>query len=130
LRDRYQELTAKGAGVAVIAAGFPAMAKDFQQEYRLPFPVLVDTPRATYAALGLKRDSPLHVTWTSLRELALLRGAFKLARHGVGAPKPRQDVLQLGGALVVAPGGKVKLVHRATEVSDNVPVDALLEALG
>jgi len=129
LRDRYQELTAKGANLAVIAAGFPAMAKDFQQEYRLPFPVLVDTPRATYAALGLKRASRLGVVGTSLRELALLRGVLKLARHGVGAPKAQQSLLQLGGALVVAPGGAVKLVHRATETRDNVPVDALLEAL-
>ena len=129
MRDRHQELTAKGANVAVIAAGFPAMAKDFQQEYRLPFPVLVDTPRATYAALGLRRASRLGVVWTSLREAALLRGALKLARYGVGAPKKQQSLLQLGGALVVAPGGKVKLVHRAAEVSDNVPVDALLEAL-
>jgi len=129
LRDRYQELADRGANVAVIAAGFPAMAKDFQQEYRLPFPVLADTPRATYAALGLKRASRLGVLWTSLRELALLRGVRALARRGVGPPKKRQSLLQLGGALVVAPGGKVKLVHRATEVNDNVPVDALLEAL-
>jgi peroxiredoxin len=130
LRDRYPELAAKGANVAVIAAGFPAMAKDFQEEYRLPFPVLVDTPRATYAALGLKRATRLAVLWWSLRELALVRGAVLLARRGVGMPKKKQSVLQLGGALVVAPGGKVKLVHRAEETKDNVPVDALLEALG
>jgi peroxiredoxin len=129
LRDRYPELAAKGANVAVIAAGFPAMARDFQQEYRLPFPVLVDTPRATYAALGLRRATRLGIAWTSLRELALLRGALKVARYGVGPPKKRQSLLQLGGALVVAPGGAVKLVHRATEAKDNVPVDALLEAL-
>jgi peroxiredoxin len=129
LRDRYAELVAKGANVAVIATGFPAMAKDFREEYRLPFPVLVDTPRATYAALGLRRATGRGMAWTSLREAALLRGAFKLLRYGWGMPKPKQSAFQLGGALVVAPGGKVKLVHRAVEVSDNVTVDALLEAL-
>lgn len=115
--------------MAVIATGFPAMAKDFRDEYRLPFPVLVDTPRVTYAALGLRRATGAEVAWSALREAALLRGLRRLARHGVGPPKKKQDIFQLGGALVVAPGGKVKLVHRATEVSDNVPVDALLGAL-
>jgi peroxiredoxin len=129
LRDRYPELAARNANVAVIAAGLPAMAKDFQEEYRLPFPVLVDTPRATYAALGLKRATGREVLMTSLREAVLLRGAFKLLKHGVGLPEQDQSVLQLGGALVVAPGGKVKLVHRAGELSDNVPVDTLLGAL-
>jgi peroxiredoxin len=105
------------------------MAKDFQEEYRLPFPVLVDTPRATYAALGLKRATMGEVARTSLREAVLVRGALKVLQHGWGTPKPKQSFFQLGGALVVAPGGKVKLVHRASEVSDNVPVDALLEAL-
>ena len=129
MRDRHQELVSRGANVAVIATGLPAMAKDFQEQYRLPFPVLVDTPRASYAALGLKRASGWAVTWSSLRETLLLRGIVKVARFGVAPPKKKQNVFQLGGALVVAPGGAVKLVHRSTEVNDNVPVDALVEAL-
>ena len=115
--------------MAVIATGLPAMAKDFQEQYRLPFPVLVDTPRTTYRALGLKRLSGWGVTWLLIRESLLIRGLVKIARFGVGAPKERQNVFQLGGALVVAPGGEVKLVHRADDFTDNVPVDALLGAL-
>jgi hypothetical protein len=38
-------------------------------------------------------------------------------------------VLQLAGALVVAPGGKVLYLHQATGAEDNAPVDDLLEAL-
>jgi len=129
LRDRHQELVSRGANVAVIATGLPAMAKDFQEQYRLPFPVLVDTPRVTYAALGLKRLSGRGVTWVLIRESLLVRGLVKVLRFGVGRPKKKQDIFQLGGALVVAPGGVVKLVHRADEYTDNVPVDALLGAL-
>ena len=129
MRARYQELVSKGAGVAVIATGLPAMAKDFREEYRLPFPVLVDTPRVTYAALGLRKASPWEVTRGILRKSLAGRGLLALKRFGVGSPKAKQDVFQLGGALVVAPGDKVKLVHRSTELDDNVPVDALLEAL-
>lgn len=129
MRDRYPELVAKGANVAVIATGFPAMAKDFQEEYRIPFPVLVDTPRKTYAALGLGRLSGRRVTWLTLREAIVGRGLAALRRFGVGPPKKGQDVFQLGGALVVAPGGKVMLVQRAADFMDNVPVDALLGAL-
>jgi peroxiredoxin len=129
LRDRHQELVSRGANVVVIATGLPAMAKDFQERYRVPFPVLVDTSRATYAALGLGRLSVWEVLWTFGRESLLGRGLVKLFRRGVGLPKRQQDVFQLGGALVVTPGGAVKLVHRATDFTDSVPVDALLGAL-
>ena len=105
------------------------MAKGFQDRYQVPFPVLVDTSRATYAALGLGRLSIWDVLCSTLREILRGRGLVKVAHYGVGAPKKNQDVFQLGGALVVARGGAVRFVYRAQDFTDVVPVDALLGAL-
>jgi hypothetical protein len=124
LRDRFEEFTARGAQVATIAAGFPAMAKDFQQEYRLPFPVLVDQKKASYRALGLRRGS-----LPQILGLRLARRAGALLKFGWGLPAKGQDVFQLGGALVVGRGGAVQLVHRSKDAGDSAPVDALLGAL-
>jgi hypothetical protein len=69
----------------------------------LPFKVLVDRPRGTYARWGLKRAA-----WTTiwldpkvyLRYWHLLRQGERL--RGVGS-----DVLQLGGDFIVAPDAPV-----------------------
>lgn len=110
--------------MACIAAGFPAMAKDFQQEYRLPFPVLVDRSKTTYRALGLKRGSLSEVIG-----LRVLRRGRAFLNFRWGLPAKGQNVFQLGGALVVGRGGTVKLVYRSKDAADSAPVDALLQAL-
>jgi len=126
VRDRYSEFQSKGANVAIVGMGLPAMAADFRDEYHVPFPVLVDAKRQSYKALELKRGS-----LGQLLGKGFLGRLWAAARkYGVGKPKAGQDVAQLGGAVVVKPGGTLAFVHRAQDSSDNVPVDALLKALG
>jgi peroxiredoxin len=125
LRDRYGEFQRKNAEVVVIAMGFPAMAADFRDEYRIPFPVLVDQKRVSYKALGLARGG-----WMKLVGPVVWKHLRSLLRFGVAAPKKGQDVHQLGGTVVVRRGGEVALVHRAEHAADNATVDQMLAALG
>lgn len=104
--------------------GWPEMAAGFKNEFDIPFRLLVDTERLSYKALEIRRGSLMDVMgpsvwlpWTK----AVLRGNFQ--------GRPQLDVTQLGGALVVAPGGEVRYRHTAKNSADNAPVDDLLAAL-
>lgn len=126
MRDRYEEFEAKGANVAAIGMGLTAMAADFKEKQGIPFALLVDRRRETHRALELRRGNLLDVVGP--KQVARGVKAF-FTGSSQGRPAPKQDVLQLGGALVVAPGGKVLYRHVAIGSEDNAPVDDLLEAL-
>lgn len=124
MRDRIDEFEALGADVITIGMGQPEMAADFRDQQEIPFPVLVDHTKKTYRMLGLGRGSMVKIMGPQV----WLRGAKGLLTgHGMATPK--QDPYQLGGAVVLDKGGRVKHVHRATTSSDNLPVDDLLAAL-
>lgn len=126
MRDRYEEFEAKGANVAAIGMGLTAMAADFRDKQDIPFPLLVDRHRETHKALELKRGNLLEIVGPK----QVVRGIKSLFTGNTqGRPAPKQDVLQLGGALVVAPGGTVLYRHQASGAEDNPPVDDLLDAL-
>lgn len=127
MRDHYQEFKAKGAEVVVIGMGIPAMAIDFREQFNIPFPILIDSKRTTYQALNLKRGAlrdflGLHL-WPGYFKGAVLKGL------GGAMAKKGQDPAQLGGAVVVGKGGKLKLVQRANDAGDNAPAEKLLAAL-
>ena len=52
-----------------------------------------------------------------------------MARSGVVHGRPVGNIAQLGGALVVAPGGDVLLARRARHAGGSADPDALLAAL-
>ncbi|MDQ3958029.1 MAG: AhpC/TSA family protein [Actinomycetota bacterium] len=126
MRDRYEEFRAKGAEVAAVGMGLTAMAADFKEKQDIPFPLLVDRRRETHRAFELKRGNLFDVAGP--KQVARSVKSF-LTGNTQGRPAPKQDVLQLGGAMVVAPGGRVLYSHRASGSEDNAPVDELLDAL-
>ena len=126
MRGRYEEFEAKRANVAAIGMGLIPMAAAFRDQHDIPFPLLVDRHRETHGALELKRGNLMDVVGPK-QVVRGVKAFFKGTR--AGRPAPKQDVLQLGGALVVAPGGEVLYRHQAAGAEDNAPVDDLLDAL-
>ncbi len=124
MRDHYEAFKAKGAEVVSIGMGLPAMAADFREQQRIPFPVLVDRTKESYRALGLRKGSLNDYIGPKLWK----RLPGLLFKYGGGRPK--QDVTQMGGALVIGAGGKVKLVQRSEDSDQNIPPEKLLAALG
>ena len=106
----------------VIGMGATETARRFKAEYSLPFTVLVDKKRESYRMLGLKRGSLSDM----IGPRVWIRGARSLLKHGQGVPK--EDPYQLGGAAVIK-DGKLVLVHRSEDPSDNLSIDELVEAL-
>ena len=102
--------------------GATETARQFKEQQRLPFTVLVDKKRESYRVLGLERGGFSEV----LGPRVWGKGLKSLLRHGQGIPK--EDPYQLGGVAVVK-DGKVILVHRSATASDNLPIDELLAAI-
>ena len=122
MRDHHEEFTAKGARVVVIGMGATETARRFKEHQQLPFTVLVDKKRESYRTLGLKRGSVMEV----MGPRVWAKGLKSVVRHGQGVPK--EDPYQLGGVAVIK-DGKLALVHRSKTSSDNLSIEALLEAL-
>ena len=123
MRDASGEIESRAARVVSIGMGTPAQAADFKRRSSLPFTLLVDKDRATYRAVGLERSVRKTVgpqVWA--------KGLASIARGNLLSPA-RQDFMQLGATVVVAPGGTVQFFHRARDASDNAPLDAILRAL-
>ena len=126
MRDRYDEIKAKGADVVAIGQGWPAMAADFKAKRKIPFTLLVDQERTSYKALELKRATALEIFGPEV----IAKGTLSFFKGNLQGNAPKGTSLrQLGGALVVDKGGRVLLNHQAKDASDNVPVDDILAAL-
>jgi peroxiredoxin len=104
--------------------GHPPVAAAFRDRFDIPFPLLVDHDRETYRAVEAKRGSWLEV----LGPPVWLRYVKGLAR-GRGVALAKQDVLQMGGVVVVAKGGEVTYVHRSQTSADNPSVERVLAAI-
>lgn len=87
----------------------------------LPFPVLVDRERQSYARWGLERAS-----WSTVwLDPNVYKTYWRLLRAGHRLRGAGTDLLQLGGDFVVAPDGSV--AHsRPQQRDDRPPVGELL----
>ena len=123
MRDRSDDVRAKGARVAAIGMGDIEEATAFAASNPAPFPLLVDPARRSHRAIELTRG-----TWTTVvGPHVWVRGIQATATHGLAVA--RQDPRQLGGAVVIGRGGEMRLVHRSKSSGDNLAVDRLVGAL-
>jgi hypothetical protein len=126
LRDRYEDVKARGAEIVAIGQGFPEMAADFKRKRKIPFPLLVDRDRVSYKAMGLPKGSVMDAFAPHM----LARGTLSFVKgHPQGLTPEGSSVKQLGGVLVVDRGGKVLLAHQSKDASDNLSVEVLIAAL-
>ncbi len=125
MRDRYQDITATGGDIAAIGMGWPEAAAAFKQEFGIPFPLLVDRRKESYRALGMERGG----LWAVAGPHVWLRAVQNMFKGHAPIARAKQDVLQLGGTVVVAPGDRVLLVHRSETSDENLPVDDIIAAL-
>lgn len=124
MRDRYEEVTATGAGIVAIGMGRVDMAAHFRDEFDIPFTLLVDAERRTYRALDIRRGTLWDVAGPHMW-VDFTKRFFKGQRpKGVQA-----DPMQLGGVAIVEDNGAISYVHRAEDPSDNPPIDDLLKEL-
>jgi AhpC/TSA antioxidant enzyme len=122
-RDR-EEFEAAGVELAVIGQGSPKHARHFKEQHDLEVTLLVDPDRRTYDAAGAKMAgvTDLFGPRVALRGLKAVAGERVVQGRTIGHPA------QLGGVLVIAPGGAVTWSHLARDAGDNPPNEAVLDA--
>jgi hypothetical protein len=142
LRREVDSIHAQGAELVIIGNGTEHFAEAFRQDLRLETPLYVDTTRASYRALGMKRGIARTLaswrTWVgqlrALRDGVLQKRVRVILRwwyRSVPAlvPGTQGDAWQLGGILVVLPDGRVPYRYLSTVAGDHPPVYEVLAAL-
>lgn len=120
MRERAADLDEAEIRVVAVATGTRAQAAHLQPEY--PFPLLVDSERTLYTALGLHRlglgDWLKPETWRHY--VGPLRRGWR--RQGrITAPS------QLGAALVADSAGNIVFIHRMRGLGDYPSVERVIE---
>ena len=124
MREHEQELRKKGAKLVAIGLGDANYAKQFREETKIAFPLLVDENREAYEAIGLRHANALHLFRKdnlSARKRAKSGGHHQ---HRLG-----KDPFQLGGSFVFGPGNQDRFAHVSETFGDNASTADLLAAL-
>jgi len=122
-RDR-DAFAKAGVELVVIGQGTPRNAQAFKDDHGLDLRLLVDPKRVTYRAVGAKKASVGEL----LGPRVVLRGLRAAASERVVQGRTIGHPAQLGGVLVVAPGGEVVWAHLANDAGDNPPNEQVLAA--
>jgi AhpC/TSA antioxidant enzyme len=126
LHRARSEFEAAGVSLVLIGQATPRHAAHFRRRQEIDLPVLADESRETYKAAGAKIATagellgPKSVS-RGLKAAVESRGKVRQGRV-IGHPA------QLGGAMVIAPGGDVTWTHMAEDASDNATPDEILTA--
>ncbi len=118
-REQFEQA---GVKLVLIGQATPRQASAFRRKLKIDLPVLADEQRETYKLAGFKRANVGQL----LGPKSVLSGVKHGARSGVMQGKIIGDAAQLGGAMVIAPGGEVVWQQASANAGDTVEPDELL----
>ncbi|MEN8158994.1 MAG: SDR family NAD(P)-dependent oxidoreductase [Myxococcota bacterium] len=125
MRDRWPELEASGAALAIVGNGNTGFAEAFREDLSLPREVtlLVDPELGAYRAAGLRRGR------VEVLSPKLALNGLRAFRAGFRQTGVEGDPWQLGGAFVLHPDGRCSFRQASTEAGDHADLDDVLAAL-
>ena len=109
---------------AVVVFQSEQAAKDYVDEGKLAWPLLIDEGRELYTEFAMSRGS-----WLEVLGPAAWWIYFKLLARGRRLRPATGDVWQLGGNVLIDPEGFVRLHHVGRGPADRPTVDALLDVV-
>lgn len=121
-RDQFDQA---GAKLVLIGQATPRQAAHFRRRQGTELPILADEHRVSYKAIGAKLGSVGEL----IGPKSVAKGLATTVRTGKFQGRPVGNVAQLGGSIVVAPGGEILFKHLAQDASDNASPGQLLAAL-
>jgi peroxiredoxin len=125
LNRARQEVEAAGASLTLIGQLTPRHAAHFRRSQEIELPVLADKKRVSYKAAGAKVASFNEL----LGPKVVAKGLFTSARTGQRQGRTIGHPAQLGGAMVIAPDGRVSWAHMSKDASDNASPKDILAAV-
>ncbi len=117
-------IRARGAELILVGNGNRHFAEAFRSDLGITAPTYVDTKREAYRALEMKRGF-----MRTLGSLDTWKGFGRALRGGFRQKGVQGDPWQMGGVLVVLPGGQVAYRYLSESAGDHPPVADVLAAL-
>ena len=125
LHRAREQFDRAGVRLVLIGQATPRHAKHFRDKQGVaPLPVLADEERESYRAAGWRRANAAQLVGPR----SVLSGLKHGARSGVVQGRVIGDAAQLGGEMIVRPGGEIVWSHRQENAGDTVDPERLLEA--
>ena len=119
-REEFEEA---GLGLVLIGQATPRHAKHFARKLGLDgMTILADEDRTTYKIAGFRKANLGGLVGPKSVVAGLKHGA----RSGVVQGRIVGDAAQLGGAMIVAPGGEVVFREASEHAGDTIEPDDLL----
>jgi prostamide/prostaglandin F2alpha synthase len=125
LHRAREEFDVAGANLVLIGQATPRQAAHFRRRMKIDLPVLADEQRVSYKAIGAKKGSVGELVGPRM----LARGVAASAKNRVVQGRTIGSATQLGGAMVVAAGGRIAWSHLASDASDNASPEEILAAV-
>jgi peroxiredoxin len=124
--DRARDqIEASGAKLVLIGQASARQAAHFRRTQKISLPVLADEQRESYAAAGARMASIGEL----LGPKVIAKGISTMIATGRMQGRTIGNPAQLGGAVVIAPGGHVVWEKMAADPSDNAPPEEILAAV-
>lgn len=114
-----------GATLVLIGQATPRQAAHFRRRQGIQLPVLADEERVSYRAAGAKMGSVVDL----FNPMVVAKGAVTGLREKTIQTRTIGDANQLGGALVIAPDGRITWSHMSKDAGDNAAPDEILAAV-
>ena len=114
-----------GGRLVLIGQATPRQAAHFRRRQGIQLPVLADNDRVSYKAAGAKVGG----TFDLWHPKVMAKGALTGVREKTVQGRTIGDANQLGGALVIAPGGKIMWSHMSKDAGDNASPEEILAAV-
>ncbi len=109
----------------LIGQATPSHAAHFRRRQGIELSVLADSERESYEAAGAKVATTSELVGPKM----IAKGALNTVRHRAVQTRPIGHPAQLGGALLIRPGGEVVWSHMSQDASDNASPEEILAAL-
>lgn len=123
LRDIKDAIQERGAQLLVIGNGNPRQARAFRDEWKIDFPMLVDTGLDAFRAAGLRRG--LGATFNR----KVFQNARRAMKAGFRQGAVQGDPWQQGGTFVIDATGQVVFAHISQEGGDHASTSDVLDQL-
>ena len=124
LHRELPAIRARGAELILVGNGNRRFAEAFKDDLGIKAPIYVDTKREAYRALEMKRG-----LMRTLGSLDTWKSFGRALKAGFRQKGVQGDAWQLGGVLVVLPGGTVAYRYLSNSAGDHPPVADILAAL-
>jgi AhpC/TSA antioxidant enzyme len=126
LHRARSDFDSEGVGLVLIGQKTPRDAADFRRRHGIELPILADGKRETYKAAGA-RMGKLGELLGPRSVVAGISKAFR-SRGKIRQGRVIGSAAQLGGALVIAPGGRIVWSHQSEDAADSASPKELLDA--